>query len=130
MINTIAPLGLDNNTLENNVALKESYDFPLVSGIDSLYYFIQSNSAYEDFFHFSIYSIVEQAKELNGGFIPKGSLKIKISDIEFVYFGKEQGFYFFGDVAGMFRVGFKDPNTNQGVQDIRIQLQGDRKSVV
>lgn len=124
MINTIAPLGLDNNALENNVALKESYDFPLVSGIDSLYYFIQSNSAYEAFFHFSIYSIVELSKETNGGFIPQGSLKIKISDIEFVYFGKVQGFYFFGDVAGMFRVGFKDPNTNQGVQDIRIQLQG------
>lgn len=124
MINTIAPLGLDDNTLKNKVTLKESYDFPLVSGIDSLYYFIQSNSAYEAFFHFSIYSIVQETKESNGGFIPKGSLKIKISDIEFVYFGKEQGFYFFGDTAGMFRVGFKDPNTNRGVQDIRVQLQG------
>ncbi|MDO9206873.1 MAG: hypothetical protein Q7T91_01345 [Sulfuricurvum sp.] len=123
MINTIVPLGLDNNTLENNVALIESYDFPLVSGIDSLYYFIQSNSAYEAFFHFSIYSIVEQAKELNGGFIPKGSLKIKISDIEFVYYDKARGFYFFGDTGGMFRIGFKDPKTNLNVQDISVQLQ-------
>lgn len=38
--------------------------------------------------------------------------------------GKEQGFYFFSDDVGTFRVGFKDPNTNLGVQDIRIQLQG------
>lgn len=124
MINNIAPLGLDNNELPNGVALKESYNFPLVAGIDSLYYFIQSNSAYEAFYHYSIFSTVEQTKETNGGFIPKGSLKIKIFDIEFVYFGKEQGFYFFGDSAGAFRVGFKDPNTNRGVQDIRIQLQG------
>jgi hypothetical protein len=124
MINTIAPLGLDNIGLANGVALKESYNFPLVAGIDSLYYFIQSNSAYEAFYHYSIYSVVEQSKESNGGFIPKGSLIIKVSDIEFVYFGKEQGFYFFGDSVGTFRVGFKDPNTNRGVQDIRVQLQG------
>jgi hypothetical protein len=124
MINTIAPLGLDNNELPNGVALKQSYDFPLVAGIDSLYYFIQSNSAYEAFYHYSIFATVEHTKDTNGGFIPKGSLKIKISDIEFVYFGKEQGFYFFGDSAGAFRVGFKDPNTNRGVQDIRVQLQG------
>lgn len=124
MINTIAPFGLDNNGLKNNVALNESYNFPLVAGIDSLYYFIQSNSVYKEFFHFSIFSIVEITKESNGGFIPKGSLKIIISDIEFVYFGKEQGFYFFGDNAGAFRVGFKDPDTNQGVQDIRVQLNG------
>lgn len=121
---TIAPLGLDNNEQLNGVASVEAYNFPTASGIDSLYYFIQSNSAYEAFYHYSIFSIVEQAKESNGGFIPKGSLKITISDIEFIYYGKEQGFYFFGDDAGMFRVGFKDPNTNRGVQDIRVQLQG------
>lgn len=118
-----APLGTEQEAL-NGVASIEAYNFPTASGIDSLYYFIQSNNAYEAFYHYSIYSVVEQAKETNGGFIPKGSLKIRISDIEFVYYGKEQGFYFFGDVAGAFRVGFKDPNTNRGVQDIRIQLQG------
>jgi|GEM_PF-727560 len=118
-----APLGTEQEGL-NGVATVEAYNFPTASGTDSLYYFIQSNSAYEAFYHYSVFSTVEQAKETNGGFIPKGSLKIIISDIEFVYLGKEQGFYFFSDVAGAFRVGFKDPNTNQGVQDIRVQLQG------
>lgn len=101
-----------------------AYSFPTASGIDSLYYFIESNHAYKEFFHYSIFSIVEQARETNGGFIPKDTLKIKISDIEFTYLGKEKGFYFFADVAGAFRVGFKDPQTNTGVQDIRIQLNG------
>jgi hypothetical protein len=118
-----APLGKEQEDL-NGVTSIEVYNFPTASGIDSLYYFIQSNSAYEAFYHYSIFSVVEQSKDANGGFIPKGSLKIIISDIEFVYYGKEQGFYFFGDDVGMFRVGFKDPKTNTGVQDIRIQLQG------
>lgn len=118
-----APLGTEQEEL-NGVASIEAYNFPIASGIDSLYYFIQSNEAYKEFFHFSIFSIVENAKESNGGYIPKESLKIIISDIEFVYLGKEQGFYFFADKVGMLRVGFKDPHTNTGVHDIRVQLQG------
>lgn len=106
------------------VASSEAYNFPTASGIDSLYYFIESNSAYKEFFHYSIFCIVEQAIETNGGFIPKESLKVKISDIEFVYLGKDKGFYFFADTAGAFRIGFKDPDTNTGVHDIRVQLQG------
>lgn len=118
-----APLGTEKEEL-NGVASIEVYNFPIASGIDSLYYFIQSNEAYKEFFSSSISSVVENAKETNGGYVPKESLKIKISDIEFVYLGKEQGFYFFTDGACAFRVGFKDPNTNRGVQDIRVQLQG------
>lgn len=118
-----APLGTEQEAL-NGVASIEAYNFPTASGIDSLYYFIQSNGAYEKFFYYSIFDIVEQARELHGGRIPKEALKITISDIPFVYLGKEQGFYFFADDAGMFRVGFKDPHTNTGVHDIRVQLQG------
>ncbi len=118
-----APLGTEHEEL-NGVASIEAYNFPIASGIDSLYYFIESNGAYKEFYDQSISSVVEKAKETNGGYIPKDTLKIKISDIEFTYLGKEQGFYFFADSAGAFRVGFKDPNTNRGVQDIRVQLQG------
>ena len=118
-----APLETEQEEL-NGVASIEAYNFPIASGIDSLYYFIESNGAYQEFYEHCISSVVEKAKETNGGYIPKESLKIKISDIEFVYLGKEQGFYFFTDGAGAFRVGFKDPNTNRGVQDIRVQLQG------
>lgn len=119
----MAPSGTEQEEL-NGVASIEAYNFPTASGIDSLYYFIQSNGAYEKFYYYSIFDIVEQARELHGGRIPKDALKITISDIPFVYLGKEQGFYFFADLAGMFRVGFKDPQTNRGVHDIRVQLQG------
>lgn len=117
-----APLGTEQEGL-NGVATSQAYNFPTASGIDSVYYFIESNAEYKEFFHFSIFSVVEHEKEKNG-YIPKDSLTIKISDIEFVYLGKDQGFYFFADRAGAFRVGFKDPDTNTGVHDIRVQLQG------
>jgi len=118
-----APLGTEHEGL-NGVSPLGDFNFATASGIDSVYYFIQSNADYKEFFHYEVFSKVEQAREEHGGFIPKRSLKISISDVSFVYFGKEQGFYFFGDEAGAFRVGFKDPSTNQGVHDIRVQLQG------
>ncbi|ADR32761.1 hypothetical protein Sulku_0093 [Sulfuricurvum kujiense DSM 16994] len=118
-----APLGTEQEEL-NGVASIEVYNFPTASGIDSAYYFIESNADYKEFFHYSIFSVVESAKESNGGYVPKDSLTITISDIAFIYLGKDQGFYFFADRAGAFRVGFKDPDTNQGVHDIRVQLQG------
>lgn len=117
-----APLGTEQEEL-SGVACTQAYNFPIASGIDSIYYFIESNSAYKEFFHFSIFSVVEHEKEKNG-YVAKDSLKITISNIEFVYLGKDQGFYFFADSAGAFRVGFKDPDTNKGVHDIRVQLQG------
>lgn len=118
-----APLGTEHEEL-NGVANILAYNFPTASGVDSAYYFVESNDEYKEFFHYSIFSVVEQTKESNGGYIPKDSLTITISDIEFVYLGKDQGFYFFADRAGAFRVGFKDPDTNKGVHDIRVQLQG------
>lgn len=118
-----APLGTEQEEL-NGVAYIGAYNFLTASGVDSAYYFIESNAYYKDFFHYLIFSVVESAKETNGGYVPKDSLTITISDIEFVYLGKDQGFYFFADRAGTFRVGFKDPDTNKGVHDIRVQLQG------
>lgn len=118
---TTAPYLMEIN---QSVASNEVYNFPTASGIDSCYYFIESNSVYREFFHFSVFSTVEQAKESNGGHIPKDLLRIKISDIEITYLGKEQGFYFFSDLVGTFRIGFKDPDSNKGVHDIRVQLQG------
>lgn len=114
---------IGDSDLSNGVAQTMSYDFKLVSGIDSLYYFIPSNEPYKEFY-ITIEKRVEETKEANNGFIPKGTLTIFISEMEFIYLGKQEGFYFFGDESGLFRVGFKDPLTNTGVHDIRVQLQG------
>ncbi len=106
----------------NKVAPSGSYDFPTIGGIDSLYYFAQSNRAYEAFYC-DMAIAIENKKEICGGFIPANSYHIMIAEKEFVYYGNKEGFYFFGDGAGWLRIGFKDPFKNQGVQDIRIQLQ-------
>lgn len=119
----IVSVELNNNNALSSVAPSGSYNFPVLSGIDTLYYFITSNDAYQAFYT-EISNKIEFSKELNGGYVPKDSLKITISDKEFVYHGKSEGFHFFGDGAGWLRIGFKDPNTNKGVHDIRVQLQG------
>ncbi|OYZ62396.1 MAG: hypothetical protein B7Y17_04320 [Sulfuricurvum sp. 24-42-5] len=106
----------------NKVAPSGSYDFPTIGGIDSLYYFAQSNRAYETFYC-DMAITIENKKEMLGGFIPPNSHHITIAEKEFVYYGNKEGFYFFGDGAGWLRIGFKDPFKNQGVQDIRVQLQ-------
>jgi hypothetical protein len=106
----------------NNVAPLGAYNFPTICGIDSLYYFVQSNSAYEAFYCDMGIEITDK-KENFGGYIPTDTHFITLADKEFVYYGNKEGFYFFGDKAGWLRLGFKDPLKNQGVQDIRVQLQ-------
>ncbi|MFH0710841.1 MAG: hypothetical protein V2A75_11600 [Pseudomonadota bacterium] len=106
----------------NKVAPSGSYDFPTIGGIDSLYYFAQSNCAYETFYG-AMAIAIENKKAIWGGFIPANSHYTTIAEKEFVYYGNKEGFYFFGDGAGWLRVGFKDPFKNKGVQDIRVQLQ-------
>lgn len=114
---------IGDSDLSNGVVQTTGYDFKLVSGIDSLYYFISSNEPYKEFY-ITIARTIEETKEANNGFIPKDTLRITLSDMPFIYLGKQEGFYFFGDESGLFRVGFKDPLTNTGVHDIRVQLQG------
>jgi hypothetical protein len=118
----ISPI-IGESDLSNGVAQTTSYDFKLVSGIDSLYYFVPSNESYKEFY-ISILNTIDITKEANNGYIPKETLKIKISEIEFTYLGKQEGFHFFRDDNGLFRIGFKDPLTNLNVHDIRVQLQG------
>ncbi len=118
----IIPAKLDDKTVLNKVAPSGSYDFPIIPGIDSVYYFAESNSAYAAFYC-DMAIAIENKKESLGGYIPANSHHITIADKEFVYYGNKEGFYFFGDGAGWLRIGFKDPYKNNGVQDIRIQLQ-------
>lgn len=118
-----APLGTEQEE-QNSVALSESYDFQTIGGVDSLYYFVESNREYE-VFYCDLGIAIEAKKENFGGFIPEKTHYITLAEKEFVYYGKKEGFHFFGDGAGWLRIGFKDPNTNKGVKDIRVQLQAE-----
>lgn len=98
----------------------------LLHGIDSLYYFAESNENYDDLF----IEILDQIEELKGSFQKKdiefenNDINITINDIPLNYLGKAEGFYWFKDINEFFKIGFKDKYKNRGLNDIRVQLQG------
>jgi hypothetical protein len=97
-----------------------------VFGIDSLYFFFETNENYDDLF----LEILDQLEEIKGKFEKKDiefenkDLTISINDIQLSYLGKQEGFYWFKDSNEFFRIGFKDTYKNRGLNDIRVQLQG------
>lgn len=97
-----------------------------VFGIDSLYFFFETNENYDDLF----LEILDQLEEIKGKFEKRDiefenkDLIISINDIQLSYLGKQEGFYWFKDSNEFFRIGFKDRYKNRGLNDIRVQLQG------
>lgn len=97
-----------------------------VFGIDTLYFFFETNENYDDLF----LEILDQLEEIKGKFekreveFENKDLTISINDIQLFYLGKQEGFYWFKDSNEFFRIGFKDRYKNRGLNDIRVQLQG------
>lgn len=97
-----------------------------VFGIDSLYFFFETNENYDDLF----LEILDQLEEIKGKFEKRDiefenkDLTISLNDIQLSYLGKQEGFYWFKDSNEFFRIGFKDRYKNRGLNDIRVQLQG------
>lgn len=98
----------------------------MISGIDSLYYFCESNENYDELF----LDILDQIEEKKGVFEKKyieyenSDINISINNISLNYRGKAEGFYWFIDVNEFFKIGFKDKLKNRELNDIRVQLQG------
>ena len=96
-------------------------------GIDTLYYFCESNGEYDDLF----LDILDQMEETKGKFEKReieykpSDIHIKIKDIDFEHLGKDEGFYWFKEDNNFFRIGFKDRYKNRGLHDIRVQLQAE-----
>ena len=97
-----------------------------VFGIDSLYFFFETNENYDDLF----LEILDQLEEVKGKFekreveFDNKDLLIRVEDIQLTFLGKQEGFYWFKDANSLFRIGFKDRLTNRGLNDIRVQLEG------
>ncbi|NVJ54216.1 MAG: hypothetical protein HWD90_11000 [Campylobacteraceae bacterium] len=95
-------------------------------GIDTLYFFFESNENYDDLF----LDILDQIEDIKGKFEKReieyenNDISITIEDIHLNYLGKKEGFYWFKDLNEFFRIGFKDKYKNRGLNDIRVQLQG------
>lgn len=97
-----------------------------INGIDSLYYFAESNEEYDNLF----LDILDQLEYIKGQFDKKeivyenSDINIRINDISLSHLGKAEGFYWFKDINNFFKIGFKDKQKNQGLNDIRVQLLG------
>jgi len=101
-------------------------DIKILSGIDSLYYFVQSNGNYSDLF----YDIEDQLETIQGKFkkldidFENSDINITIEDTTLTYLGKAEGFHWFRDLNNFFKIGFKDNTKNTRLHNIRVQLQG------
>lgn len=95
-------------------------------GIDTLYFFFESNENYDDLF----LEILDQIEDIKGIFAKKEiqyekkDITININDIPLNYLGKSDSFYWFVDMHEYFRIGFKDFRENRRLNNIRVQLQG------
>lgn len=98
----------------------------MLHGIDTLYYFCESNTNYDNLF----LDILDQMEDRKGVFLKKdiefenSDINILIKDTPLNYLGKSEGFYWFKDINEFFKIGFKDYKTNRALNDIRVQLQG------
>lgn len=97
-----------------------------IFGIDSLYYFCESNDDYDDLY----LDILDQIEDIKGKFLKKEiefenrDIVIRINEIPLHLLGKAEGFHWFIDTNEYFKIGFKDKYKNRGLNDIRVQLQG------
>jgi hypothetical protein len=99
----------------------------MYSGIDTLYYFCESNENYDDLF----LEVLDQMESIKGKFereeiqYKPSDINITLNEISFQFLGKNEGFYWFRDHNEYFKIGFKDYLTNRGLHNIRVQLQGE-----
>lgn len=97
-----------------------------IYGIDTLYFFFETNENYDDLF----LEILDQLEDIKGKFLKKDiefenrDLYINLKDMQLNFLGKQEGFYWFKDSNDFFKIGFKDKYKNRGLNDIRVQLQG------
>lgn len=101
-------------------------DIKMLHGIDSLYYFCESNENYDDLY----LEILDQIEEIKGKFEKKeiefenSDINIHVNETPLSFLGKAEGFHWFKDINSYFKIGFKDKLKNRGLNDIRVQLLG------
>ena len=104
--------------------LKE--DTAMICGIDTLYYFVETNGNYDDMF----LDILDQIEDKKERFeaqemeYKNSDIFIELKNISLQFLNQAEGFYWFKDINEFFRVGFKDETKNKELHNIRVQLQG------
>ena len=106
------------NILKENTAM--------ICGIDTLYYFAETNENYDDMF----LDILDQIEDKKAMYERKeidyknSDIFIDLKNISLQFLNQAEGFYWFKDINEFFRVGFKDETKNKKLHNIRVQLQG------
>jgi len=103
----------------------DTNDIPkTIAGIDTLYYFYETNDSYDDLY----LDILNQIDETKSKFEKKylnyenKDIRIAINNQSFIFNGKAQGFYWFSQIDGYLKISFKDYTTNKGLNDIQVQF--------
>lgn len=96
-------------------------------GIDTLYYYCESNGFYDDLF----LEILDQIETTKGKFereeiqYEPRDIKIILNDMSFEFLGQSEGFYWIRDLNEYFKIGVKDYNKLRSQHNIRVQLLGE-----
>ncbi len=105
--------------------LKNSTNLPkVISGIDTLYYFYESNNSYALFFTDILQQLDDNKKRFEAQEVTyeNRDLKVSINNQVFEFNGKAQGFYWFSHIDNFLSIGLKDSLSNVEVHNIQIQF--------
>ncbi len=111
--------------MENNNNVSTNYP-NVISGIDTLFYFYESNKLYDDFFSDLLGQLDRSKKVFDDKNISyeNRDLKVSINNHVFEFNGRANGFYWFTHLDSYVKVGFKSSDSNQALHNIQIQLIG------
>lgn len=112
----------DKNILINNF-LSCDTEPKILSGIDTLYYFMESNGAYDDFFIGMLEELDLQKEKGSYSFGKSGPQQIDINGVRLNYSGNPEGYHYFKDEMEFVYIGFKDTFKQRNLHDIRVKLQ-------
>lgn len=107
-----------------NTNITNITELKTLPGIDTLYYFCETNDSYPKFYteiEKALYEANEKM-EIFGIDYASTKLTIQINNNPFSYLGKAEGYLWFIDLSTLFKIGFKDHETNTNLHNIRVQL--------
>ena len=98
-----------------NEHINSNNDLKIACGIDTLYYFIETNYEYLEFYD----ELNEKLTQID--WMPSGL--VQMGDLGFYYLGDAKGFSYLSDINGFFRAGFKHKDKQKNLHNILIQLE-------
>ena len=106
--------------------MQELEPIKYVCGIDTLFYFTQTDDRYE-----SIFLSIEEQLETQSRLYEDDlyaykhcAMLISLGETPLSYLSKKDGVYWFRELNSYFKIGFKNPNINNYQHNIQIQFQG------